>query len=152
MDPQNGTSNNSFARFPLQPNGHDAHRAPIPPPPYTLQAPIQQQPSIVNDPFIPRRQEQGDARLNMDRTFKHGSLGIANYTSALPRDALGTATENYNRMQDNARGWRLGDGRADRFRLQTVGGECGRFMIMSGCFCLRLDDLRYFAWLIKRRT
>lgn len=122
MDPRNSINNNPFARPLSQPNGHHNAQAPVPPPPYTLQAPIQQQPSIVNDPFLPRRQEQGDARLDIDRGFRHGPPG-ARYATSLPRDALGTATENYNRMQDNGGGWRFADRRADHFSAQVLDGK-----------------------------
>lgn len=128
MDPRNTTTNNPFTRPPSQPNGHDAHRAPIPPPPYTLQAPVQRQPRLGHDPFLPRRQEQGDARQDMDKSFRHAPLGVVKYGASLPKDALGNTTEDY-RAQDNGGGWRFGDGRMDRFRHQASSGESYGFSL-----------------------
>jgi len=129
MDPPNSTTNHPFARPLSQPNGHDTLRAAIPPPPYTLQAPVQRQPSLGNDPFLPRRQEQAGPGQDMDKAFRHGPFGVAKYATSLPRDALGVATENYNRAQENDGGWRFGDGRIDRFRPHTSGGEFRGFII-----------------------
>ncbi|KAF6230522.1 hypothetical protein HO133_004866 [Letharia lupina] len=120
MDPRNNLQN-PFARPLSQSSARDPRQAPIPPPPYTLQAPAHRlQPSLNNDPFLPRRNERDESRPEPPKSLSQGPFTIGSYAAGLPRDALGMAMEIRDRPQENnhSGSWvpRVGDGRADRYR------------------------------------
>ena len=111
-----------------QSSGRDPRQAPIPPLPYTLQAPPHRlQPSLNNDPFLPRRNERDESRQEPPKPLSQGPFTVGSYAASLPRDALGTTMELRERPQDNnhSGSWtsRIGDGRADRYRQYTTEGE-----------------------------
>ena len=124
MDPRN-TGQNPFARPLSQPNTRDPRQAPIPPPPYTLQAPLNRsQLPFGSDPFIPRRNERDDPRQEPPKASTHGPFSISSYAVSLPREVLGTATSVADRQRDNMGSWtRNGEGNGDRFRPQQMEGE-----------------------------
>lgn len=118
---------NPFAR-PLSEQGvRDPRNVPIPPPPYTLQAPVRpSQPTFTNDPFMPRRVERDDSRQEPAKSLAQGTFSVGSYAASFPRDALGTATvfaEGKRVLRDNSGSWRLGEQRLDRFRPQDTDGE-----------------------------
>ena len=118
-----------FARPLSQPNARDPRQAPIPPPPYTLQAPPPHRPqSILNkDPFLPRRNERDESRQELPKPSSQGPYSIGSYTAHLPRENLGTPMEIRDRPQENSHGasWlsRVADGRPDRYRHHATEGK-----------------------------
>lgn len=130
MDSRNSLQN-PFARPLSQPSARDPRQAPIPPPPYTLQAPTHRlQPSMNNDPFLPRRNERDESRQETPKPPSQGSFIIGSYATSMPRDAPGTVMEIRDRPQEHnhAGSWmsRLGDGRADRYRHIASEGKFQR--------------------------
>ena len=125
---------NHFARPLSQSTARDPRQAPIPPPPYTtLQTHTHRlQPSLNNDPFLPRRNERDDARPEPPKPMSQGPYPIGSYAASLPREALGTAMEIRDRPQDNNHtgSWmpRLGDGRADRYRHHPTEGTRSTYL------------------------
>lgn len=112
---------NPYVRPLSQSSARDPRQAPIPPPPYTLQAPTHRlPPSLNHDPFLPRRNERDDSRQETPKPLSQGSFIVGSYATSVPRDAPGTLMEIRDRPQENhhAGSWmsRLGDGRADRYR------------------------------------
>ena len=125
-----------FARPLSQPNARDPRQAPIPPPPYTLQAhPHRLQPSLNNDPFLPRRNERDESRQELPKPSSQGPYSIGSYTAHPPREKLGTPMEIRDRPQENSHGasWlsRVADGRADRYRHHATEGKLQ--FIQKGC-------------------
>ena len=111
-----------------QSSASNPRQAPIPPLPHTLQAPPHRlQPSLNNDPFLPRRNERDESRQEPPKPLSQGPFTVGSYAASLPRDALGTAMEIREKPQDNnhSGSWmsRIGDGRADRYRQYTTEGE-----------------------------
>ena len=145
-----------FARPLSQPNARDPRQAPIPPPPYTLQAhPHRPQPSLNNDPFLPRRNERDDSRQELPKPSSQGPYSLGSYTAHLPRENLGTPMEIRDRPQENSHGgsWlsRVADGRADRYRhhategtLQFLHNECVLTLIIF--YCILKSDLVGVSW------
>ena len=124
MDPRNTPSHQPFAR-PLSQSGvRDARHAPIPPPPYTLQAPLRtSQPTLNHDPFLPRRNEQEDSHQEPYKSLGQASFNLGNYAAGLQREASKVGLENRDRVQENGTSWMLGDGRIDRYRSQSGDGK-----------------------------
>ena len=117
-----------FARPLSQPNARDPRQAPIPPPPYTLQAhPHRLQPSLNNDPFLPRRNERDESRQELPKPSSQGPYSIGSYTAHLPRENVATPMEIRDRPQENSHGgsWlsRVADGRPDRYRHHATEGK-----------------------------
>ena len=155
MDPRNNLQY-PFARPLSQPNARDPRQAPIPPPPYTLQAhPHRLPPSLNNDPFLPRRNERDDSRQELPKPSSQGPYSLGSYTTHLPRENLGTPMEIRDRPQENSHGasWlsRVADGRADRYRHHATEGklhflqkECVLTLIIS--YCILKFDLVGVSW------
>lgn len=124
MDPRNTSSHQPFAR-PLSPPGvRNARLAPIPPPPYTLQAPLHaSQPTPNHDPFLPRRNEHEEVRREQHKPLSQSPFSLGNYTTGLQREASGAAMENRDSVQENGDSWRFGDGRMGRYRSQSGDGK-----------------------------
>ena len=124
MDPRNTSSHQPFAR-PLSPPGvRNARLAPIPPPPYTLQAPLHaSQPTPNRDPFLPRRNEHEEVRQEQHKSLSQSPFSLGNYTAGLQREASGAAMENRDSVQENGGSWRFGDGRMGRYRSQSGDGK-----------------------------
>ena len=128
MDSRNNNLHNPFARPLSQSSARDPRQAPIPPPPYTLQAPAHRlQPSLNNDPFLPRRNERDESRQEPPKPLSQGPFTIGSYAATLSRDGLGTGMETRERTKENSHSgsWmpRLGDGRADRYRHHAAEGK-----------------------------
>lgn len=124
MDHRNTPSRQPFARPLSQPGVRDARHAPIPPPPYTLQAPLRtSQPTLNHDPFLPRRNEQEDSRQEPYKSLSQASFNLGNYAAGLQREASKVGLENRDRVQENGTSWMLGDGRIDRYRSHSGDGK-----------------------------
>ena len=128
MDSRNNLQH-PFARPLSQSSAHDPRQAPIPPPPYTLQAPTHRlQPSLNNDPFLPRRNERDEPRQEPSKPLSQGPFTLSAYAAGLHRhrESTGAAKEIRDRPQEHSHGgpWmpRLADGRTDRYRHHTVEG------------------------------
>ena len=139
MDPRNNLQN-PFIRPLSQPGARDPRQAPIPPPPYTLQTPTHRlQPSLNNDPFLPRRNERDESRQEPPKSSPQGPYTIGSYATRLPREGLGTAMEIRDRSLDNSHGasWmsRVADGRTDRYRHHPTDGKF-QLSAPSRCVCL----------------
>lgn len=128
MDSHNNLQN-PFARPLSQSSARDPRQAPIPPPPYTLQAPAHRlQPSLNNDPFLPRRSERDDTRQEPPRPLSQAPFALGSYpATSLSREGSGTTMEIRDRPQENSHSapWmqRIGDGRADRYRHHVLEGK-----------------------------
>ncbi len=127
MDSRNNLQN-PFIRPLSQSSARDPRQAPIPPPPFTLQAPAHHlQPSLNNDPFLPRRSERDEPRQEPRKPSSQGPYTIGSYAASLSREALATPMEIRDRSQENSHGgpWmpRVGDGRPDRYRHHATEGR-----------------------------
>ena len=125
MDPRN-TGQHPFARPPSQPSTRDPRHAPIPPPPYLLQAPSNRtQASFSSDPFLPRRPERDDSRREPPRSSTQGPFSISSsYGSSLSRELLGAATDIAGRQRNNSGSWiRNGDVKVGNHRPSQMEGE-----------------------------
>lgn len=118
MDSRTNTSHSAFSRPLSQPALRDHRHAPIPPPPYTLQTPVRTTHHLNHDPFLQRRNDYEDSWQEQSKPTSQSPFSLGTYVGSAPRDALATATENRERVQEN---WRFADGRVDRYRSQ--GGE-----------------------------
>ena len=123
MDSRTNTSHSAFPRPLSQPALRDPRHAPIPPPPYTLQAPVRTAHPFNHDPFLPRRNDYEDAWQEQIKPPSQGPFSLGTYAASAPRDALATATENRERVQENSGNWRFADGRVDRYRSQNGDGK-----------------------------
>ena len=123
MDSRTNTSQSAFSRPLSQPALRDPRHAPIPPPPYTLQAPVRTTHPLNHDPFLPRRNDYEDAWQEQIKPPSQGPFSLGTYAASAPRDALATATENRERVQENSGNWRFADGRVDRYRSQSGDGK-----------------------------
>lgn len=143
MDSRNNLQN-SFTRPLSQPHARDPRQAPIPPPPYTLQTPTHRlQPSLNNDPFLPRRNDRDESRREPPMPSSQGPYSLGSYPANLPRDGLRTPMEIRDRPQENshAASWmpRLADGRTDRYRHHATEGKivsCKVDVFFSSHHCL----------------
>ena len=133
----------------------DPRQAPIPPPPYTLQAPAHRlPPSLNNDPFLPRRNERDESRPEPPKPLPQYPLG--SYAAGLSRESLAAPMEMRDRPQETSHTapWmpRVADGRAERYRHHSTEGEpqplifiqlSGFALLHPGCrFCRRSHPLR----------
>ena len=123
MDSRTNASHSAFSRPLSQPTLRDPRHAPIPPPPYTLQAPVRTAQPLNHDPFLPRRNDYDDAWQEQIKPPSQGAFSLGTYAASAPRDALATATENRERVQENSANWRFTDGRVDRYRSQSGDGK-----------------------------
>ena len=123
MDSRTNTSHSAYPRPLSQPALRDPRHAPIPPPPYTLQAPVRTAHPLNHDPFLPRRNDYEDTWQEQSKPPPQGPFSLGTYAASAPRDALATATENRERVQDNSGNWRFADGRIDRYRSQSGDGK-----------------------------
>ena len=106
----------------------DPRQAPIPPPPYTLQAPAHRlQPSLNDDPFIPRRNERDESRREQPKPSPHGPYTLGSYATSLSRESLAHPRETRDRPQEasHTAPWmpRVAEGRAERYRHHSAEGE-----------------------------
>ena len=131
MDSRTNTSHPAFSRPLSQPALRDPRHAPIPPPPYTLQAPVRTAHHLNHDPFLQRRNDYEDSWQEQSKPTSQAAFSLGTYVGSAPRDALGTATENRERVQENSGNWRFADGRIDRYRSQSGDGK----QIMRGYIC-----------------
>ena len=129
MDSRSNTSHPSFSR--PQPALRDPRHAPIPPPPYTLQTPVRTAHHLNHDPFLQRRSDYEDSWQEQSKPTSQAAFSLGNYVGSAPRDALGTATENRERVQENSGNWRFADGRIDRYRSQSGDGK--QIMLLYIC-------------------
>ena len=124
MDSRTNTSHPAFSRPLSQPILRDPRHAPIPPPPYTLQTPVRTTHTFNHDPFIQRRNDYEESWQEQTKTTSQAAFSLGTYVGSAPRDALGTAMENRERVQEN---WRFADGRVDGYRSQSNDGK--QFML-----------------------
>lgn len=123
MDPRNAPPN-PFARPLSETSTRDARSAPIPPPPFSLQAPVRQsQPTLVNDPFLPRRNER-DRPLQEASTVSQGPFSLGQYAAALAREPSRLVTiPAEGRPRESNGSWSLGDRATNGYMSQDVRGE-----------------------------
>ena len=131
MDSRTNTSHPAFSRPLSQPALRDPRHAPIPPPPYTLQTPVRTANPSNYDPFLQRRNTYEDSWQEQTKPTSQAAFSLGTYVGSAPRDALGTATENRERVQEN---WKFADGRVDRYRSQSGDGK--QFMLDYICYFL----------------
>ena len=129
MDSRTNTSHSAFSRPLSQPALRDPRHAPIPPPPYTLQTPVRTAHHLNHDPFLQRRNDYEESWQEQSKPTSQAAFSLGTYAASAPRDALTTATENRERVQEN---WRFADGRMDRYRSQSGDGK--QFMPDYICF------------------
>jgi len=124
MDPRN-IPQNPFARPPSETSTRDPRGPPIPPPPYTLQAPVRQpQPTFTNDPFLPRRNDLDGSRQEIHRTVSQSPFSLEKYAAGLPREPPGSATVSAEgKLRDTNGSWSLGDRIMNGYRSQDMKGE-----------------------------
>lgn len=131
MDSRTNTSHSAFSRPLSQPALRDPRHAPIPPPPYTLQTPVRTAHHLNHDPFLHRRNDYEESWQEQSKPTSQAAFSLGTYAASAPRDALSTATENRERVQEN---WRFADGRIDRYRSQSGDGK--QVMLDYICFSL----------------
>ena len=129
----------------------DPRQAPIPPPPYTLQAPAHRlQPSLNNDPFLPRRNERDESRQEPPKPSPQGPYTLGSYAASLSRESLAAPMEMRDRPQETSHTapWmpRVADGRAERYRHHSTEGEPQSLMLIQLIHFALLHPPCPFCW------
>lgn len=124
MDPRN-TPRDPFGRPTSESATRDPRNAPIPPPPYTLQAPLRQpQPTFANDPFLPRRNEQDGSRQEPPRPISQSPFSLEKYAAALSRESTKPAMiSGEGKPRDTNGAWSYGDRMMNGYRSHDTAGE-----------------------------
>lgn len=124
MDPRN-TPRDPFGRPTSESTTRDPRNAPIPPPPYTLQAPLRQpQPTFANDPFLPRRNEQDGSRQEPPRPIPQSPFSLEKYAAALSRESTKPAmTSGEGKPRDTNGAWSYGERVMNGYRPHDTAGE-----------------------------
>ena len=134
MEPRS-TPHNPFVRPLSAHNVRDARDVPVPPPPFTLQAPIRQsEPTLSNDPFLPRRNDRDNPRPGPVNSLPPSPFSLEKYAASLSRAAPPTPTtlaEGPQTPRDNSGPWNQGDRTIDGFRLRGVHGKL--YFLCMGC-------------------
>ncbi len=153
MDPRN-IPQTPFARPPSETSTRDPRSAPIPPPPYTLQAPIRQPlPTFNNDPFLPRRHDLDGSRHELHRPVSQSPFSLEKYAAGSPRDPPGSATVLAEGMLRDTNGsWSLGDRLMNGFQSHNTRGEHFLFVFAVISRTLRLSYIFSFHGQDTRST
>lgn len=124
MDLRN-ISQDPLARAPPETSTRDSRSAPIPPPPYTLQAPVRQsQPTFTTDPFLPRRNELDGSRQEPHRTVLQSPFSLEKYSAGLRREPPGSGTVSAEeKLRDTNGSWSLGDRLVNGYKSHHTQGE-----------------------------
>ena len=128
MDPRS-TPHHPFPRPLSEHSLRDSRSVPLPPPPYTLQAPIRQShPTLTNDPFLPRRNERSDPRQAPGQTLPQSPFSLEKYAASLSREAPASAMMLANGQQQTLRdsdgAWRSADRGVDGSMHRNIHGMC----------------------------